>query len=286
MNASVKRPSRAFTLVEVLVVITIVAILVAMLLPALAKSRANALKLACLANARSNLQGVFMYSDSYNRNLPDDGGTTEYYSLHLMSPGGLGHRKPSGLGSLFYDGIFSNMASMYCPAEAPDTFWFLTKKRAIQMGYYADREKFKVAIDTGTIDSFFSYAVRFKRWGNNNGIAALAPGQLNYYSTYLYNFDKGPLAVYPRVSLISDTFMQRNSWVTRTNFSTFYHGDGLNTAFSDGSATFINDRGGQLKKLPVTLPSEISVLNPESEDIWDALDGDIGYDPYAFIDKI
>jgi prepilin-type N-terminal cleavage/methylation domain-containing protein/prepilin-type processing-associated H-X9-DG protein len=286
MNTSTHYTSRAFTLIEVLVVITIVAILIALLLPSLAKSRAAAQKLACQANVRSNMQAVFIYAESYNRNLPDDGGTTEYYSLHLMSPGGMGHRKPSGLGSLYYDNVLTSMASMYCPAESPATFWFHAKKRPIQLGYFADQQKFKQSIDNGTIDSFFSYAVRFKRWGNNNGQAALMSGTLSYYSTYLSNFDRGPLATYPHVALISDTFMQRNSWVTGANYSTFYHGDGLNTAFSDGSATFIADRGGQLQKLPVTLPSEISVLNPESEDIWDALDGDIGYDPYAFIDKI
>ena len=57
---------RAFTLVELLVVIAIIAILISLLLPALARARAMAQSVACSSNLRQLCLGVVEYSSSNN----------------------------------------------------------------------------------------------------------------------------------------------------------------------------------------------------------------------------
>ena len=116
MSFSSKRHLKAFTLIELLVVIAIIAILAALLLPALATAKERGYRAACKSNLHQQGFALQIYTGDNGNKLPD-----LRYVPYSSKPGIAAGRWAWDISTNFTDVMLANGASQdifYCPTHA------------------------------------------------------------------------------------------------------------------------------------------------------------------------
>jgi prepilin-type N-terminal cleavage/methylation domain-containing protein len=130
---------RGFTLVELLVVIGIIAILIALLMPALRRAQESARRTVCLSNLHQIHTFLIMYSQSYKDQVPlgcsgASGPTAAKQNNYFLSRTGGGTTRLVGLGMFFGANLLreGKGTALFCPSvnspfhlydNPPDNVW-------------------------------------------------------------------------------------------------------------------------------------------------------------------
>jgi len=148
MQKSKNRARFGFTLIEVLVVVAIIALLVAILLPSLARARDQAQTTSCASNMRQLHYGFTMYAQDNQGRYP---GSTHDFGLDWLGYDNENRANPAfGHGRAPEDGVIykymSDQAKAYtCPAHAKprwasEDFWYFSyKSLSIMSGAKAEQ---------------------------------------------------------------------------------------------------------------------------------------------------
>ena len=234
----IRRPSSAFTLVELLVVIGIIALLISILLPVLSRARSAARVAACLSNQRQIGISIHAYSLDHRGSIPFGPDAPPFTVSNFYPSTGtvtslisLETGQPVALGLLLDRYLTNTKLILFCPDPDQDAD--------------AQAELDKVGIRQAQGDYLYRHG---------SGGQLYAPSGTEHIRLANLGLNSNGIAIR---ALAMDANYLADSWslIYGVRQRTFHGGRSVNILFSDGSARTEDNTGGKY-----TVDARINVI--------------------------
>jgi prepilin-type N-terminal cleavage/methylation domain-containing protein/prepilin-type processing-associated H-X9-DG protein len=261
-----RSPAKGFTLIELLVVIAIIAILAALLLPALAKAKTKAQQLACTNNCKQMALGTQMFAED-----TDSGNAFPYFTTPWAPKGSLtgslvgvgAQGGDSGTTSQVADddvnylygvngsdppgkGYVSNVKSFICPTTrnqvSPTTYQPFNPPGTVELIQLLKDLRTKATNKDSTNGHSYEVFGWWHRYDKTGGIPRKTLSRVQVYQNV--NYSPGMVPGPSGVFTIMDR-LEEHSGINYENALNPKDGHGLlgaNVAFVDGHAQFVGPR--------------------------------------------
>ena len=211
---------RAFSLIELLVVISIIALLIAILLPALGAARRSAQDIQCLSNQQQIGRAQHVYAVENDGRLLVGSYGPYQFNYPIFDTAEL---KPTGIGILFSNGIMTDPQAYYCPRQSREIVQYNTATNPWQVAGSHTRSSYGLRPfdDEGNVIGWRNFAGKneFQPTDDVDGSVVVDLPALEDYD--------------PNDGLLADVFPYFQA-------TDEHHQTGMNALRVDGSGRFIN----------------------------------------------